>query len=85
MEVVGIDESKVDGLVWHQGLSSWTPLDENRMFQTNQKRLFFDERYLPPSEQELLDALPKTRRLYPHDNNTGGFYVALLRHRGCDT
>ena len=29
----------------------------------------------------ILDALSKTRRLYPQDNNTGGFFVALLRHR----
>ena len=29
MEVVEIDESNVEGLVWHQGLTSWMPLDEN--------------------------------------------------------
>jgi len=82
MDVVDIDESKVDGLVWHQGLSSWTPLDENGNVSNEPEKVpFFDERYLPPKEQELLDALPKTRRLYPQDNNTGGFYVALLRHR----
>ncbi len=82
MEVVGIDESKVEGLVWHQGLTSWIPLDENGKVPEQPEDVpFFDERYLPPKEQELLAALPKTRRLYPQDNNTGGFYVALLRHR----
>ena len=82
MEVVEIDESKVEGLVWHEGLTSWVPLDENgRAPEQPQDVPFFDERYMPPKEQELLRALPKTRRLYPQDNNTGGFYVALLRHR----
>ena len=82
MEVVEINESNVEGLVWHQGLTSWMPLDENgKVPEQPQDVPFFDERYMPPTEQELLAALPKTRRLYPQDNNTGGFYVALLRHR----
>ncbi|CAI8410419.1 MAG: Ribosomal RNA small subunit methyltransferase F [Candidatus Poseidoniaceae archaeon] len=82
MEVVEIDESNVEGLVWHQGLTSWMPLDENgKVPEQSQDVPFFDERYMPPQEQELLAALPRTRRLYPQDNNTGGFYVALLRHR----
>tara|TARA_B100000035_G_scaffold171740_1_gene146531 strand:- start:457 stop:2166 length:1710 start_codon:yes stop_codon:yes gene_type:complete len=82
MEVVEIDESNVEGLVWHQGLTSWVPLDENgKVPEQPQDVPFFDERYMPPTEQKLLGALPKTRRLYPMDNNTGGFYVALLRHR----
>ena len=58
------------------------PLDENGMVPERPQDVpFFDERYMPPKEQELLAALSKTRRLYPMDNNTGGFYVALLRHR----
>lgn len=82
MEVVEIDESRVDGLVWHQGLTSWTPLDENGNVPVIPEDVpFFDKRYLPPDEEDLLEGLPKTRRLYPQDNNTGGFYVALLRHR----
>ena len=82
MEVVEIDESNVEGLVWHQGLTSWVPLDEKgEVPERPQDVPFFDDRYMPPTEQELLAALPKTRRLYPMDNNTGGFYVALLRHR----
>ena len=82
MEVVEIDESNVEGLVWHQGLTSWVPLDEKgEVPERPQDVPFFDDRYMPPTEQELLAALPKTRRLYPMNNNTGGFYVALLRHR----
>ena len=82
MDVIEIDESNVDGLVWHQGLSAWSPLDEQGIVsQRPQDVPFFDERYLPPSDGAILDALSKTRRLYPQDNNTGGFFVALLRHR----
>ena len=82
MEVIDIDESKVESLAWHQGLTTWSPLDEQGVVPDDPQSVpFFDERYLPPQEQTLLDALPKTRRLYPQDNNTGGFYVALLRHR----
>ena len=82
MELVEIDDSKVDGLLWHQGLTDWHPLDEegNIPHDANDVPLF-DPRHLPPEEKELLEALPNTRRLYPHDNDTGGFFVALLRHR----
>ena len=82
MEVVDIDESNVEGLVWHHGLTAWTPLDEDGNVPNKPEDvLLYNERYMPPTEHELLEALPKTRRLYPQDNNTGGFYVALLRHR----
>ena len=82
MDVIEIDESNVDGLVWHQGLTAWSPLDEQgKASEPPQDVPFFDERYLPPSDDEILNALSKTRRLYPQDNNTGGFFVALLRHR----
>ena len=82
MEVVDIDESNVEGLTWHQGLTTWTPLDEDgKVPQKPEDVPLYNERYMPPTEHELLEALPKTRRLYPQDNNTGGFYVALLRHR----
>ena len=82
MEVVDIDESNVEGLVWHHGLTAWTPLDEDGNVPNKPEDVpLYNERYMPPTEHELLEALPKTRRLYPQDNNTGGFYVALLRHR----
>ena len=82
MEVVDIDESNVEGLTWHQGLTTWTPLNEDgKVPQKPEDVPLYNERYMPPTEHELLEALPKTRRLYPQDNNTGGFYVALLRHR----
>ena len=82
MEVVDIDESNVEGLTWHQGLTTWTPLDEDgKVPQKPEDVPLYNDRYMPPTEHELLESLPKTRRLYPQDNNTGGFYVALLRHR----
>ena len=82
MEVVDIDGSNVEGLTWHQGLTTWTPLDEDgKVPQKPEDVPLYNDRYMPPTEHELLEALPKTRRLYPQDNNTGGFYVALLRHR----
>jgi len=82
MDVIEIDESNVDGLIWHPGLTAWSPLDEQgKASERPQDVPFFDERYLPPSDDAILNALSKTRRLYPQDNNTGGFFVALLRHR----
>lgn len=82
MEVIQIDESKVEGLAWHRGLTVWSPLDEEGTLPKNPEEVpFFDARYLPPQEEDILNCLSKTRRLYPQDNNTGGFFVALLRHR----
>ena len=47
MEVIEIDESNVDGLVWHQGLTAWSPLDEQgKVSERPQDVPFFDERYL---------------------------------------
>ena len=44
-------------------------------------RAGIDEDCDEESEQAIAEQLGLTRRLYHMDNNTGGFYVALLRHR----
>jgi len=41
----------------------------------------FDEEIDEALEQEIESQLTKCRRLVHHDNNTGGFFVAMFRHR----
>ena len=44
-------------------------------------RQLLDEDVTSENEDEIAEQLKLTKRLYPMDNDTGGFYVALLRHK----
>jgi 16S rRNA C967 or C1407 C5-methylase (RsmB/RsmF family) len=39
-----------------------------------------DDEYDSELEERITQALPLCRRLYHHDNDTGGFFVAIFRH-----
>ena len=43
MELVEIDDSKVDGLLWHQGLTDWHPLDEGEHSLRCERRPFWTQ------------------------------------------
>ena len=82
LELVDIDDSKVEGLTWHRGLTHWEQIDEEGNIAEDRTSVpFYKPQYDPPSEQDILDVLPYCRRLYPADNNTGGFFVAMLHHK----
>ena len=69
-------------MTWHRGLTDWEQIDEEGNIAEDRTSVpFYKPHYDPPSEQEILDVLPYCRRLYPADNNTGGFFVAMLHHR----
>jgi hypothetical protein len=46
-----------------------------------QKRQMIDENADEGNENRIAEQLKLTKRLYHMDNDTGGFFVALLRHR----
>lgn len=78
MEAVPIPAGRLEGLRLRQGLTSWTLLNDDGTEIPHDKA---HAQHAPPKEAALQDALLLTRRLHPEDNDTGGFYVALLRHR----
>ena len=78
MEAVPIPAGRLEGLRLREGLTSWTLLSDDGTEMPHDK---VHAQHASPKEAALRDALRLTRRLHPEDNDTGGFYVALLRHR----
>lgn len=78
MEAVPLPPDRLNGLRLREGLTAWTLLDDEGGALLPEHA---EAHHLPPTEVALQDALRMTRRLHPEDNDTGGFYVALLRHR----
>ena len=102
LELVEIDESKLEGLKLRPGLTDWDALDEqgeplprgDEVAETTflqpahmspAARLHWndllDEEIDEDTEVRIQSELAKCRRLVHHDNDTGGFFVALFRHR----
>ncbi len=94
LELLPIDDTVCPGLVMHPGLDSWPLLDEDGAVVEDVEDLsalpFFSNAHLPPalqvrgdseSEQAIATALKNCRRLWPMDNDTGGFFLALFQHR----
>ena len=78
MEAVPIPTGRLEGLRLREGLTTWTLLNDDGTAMAHDKAR---TQHAPPVETEIQAALRLTRRLHPEDNDTGGFYVALLRHR----
>ena len=78
MEAVELPADRLQGLHLREGLTSWSVLNDDGSVMHEDA---VDACYAPPVEEGLQRALRLTRRLHPEDNDTGGFYVALLRHR----
>jgi len=86
LELVNIDANRLfPGLVVHHGIDNWEILDE----EANPIEWTGEIPRLPGLKEEMLNPLIRgeeapplsyTIRVHPHDNNTGGFYVALFRH-----
>ena len=86
LELIEIDADRLfPSLICHRGIDDWSILDENaEPVQWNgeiPKLPGLSEKMLNP-HQRGMDApdLSKTIRVHQHDNNTGGFYVALFEH-----
>ena len=98
MELIEIDSKLLNGLMMHDGLSSWELLDDEgepveisnvlpklpglkiSHVDPNQ-RIILDDDCDVEREKHIASNLSLCKRLYHMDNDTGGFFVALLRHR----
>jgi len=87
---------ELDGIILHQGLTSWPILDESGTPVAPQEAdslPFFTPAHLGPNErmalgigdneqeQAIAAQLPLCLRLWHEENDTGGFFVAQFRHR----
>lgn len=97
LELLNIDEDMLPGLTLHDGLTAWDMLDERGEAVTDPSwpsLHFFDPAQLCPSdrirtveevdtamERAIEASLPKCKRLWHDDHNTGGFFLALLVHK----
>ena len=91
-----IEEVHVEGLTLHPGLARWPFLNEEGEQVTVEEAAFlpfFEPHHLPPGErinqglgdeeqERRIEAqLARCRRLWHEDHDTGGFFVAKLKHR----
>ena len=86
LELVNIDADRLfPSLICHRGRDDWPILDENAEeveWNGQLPRLVgLGEEMLNPSQRGMESPdLAKTIRVHQHDNNTGGFFVALFEH-----
>lgn len=78
MDVIDLPEGALNGLRLREGLTTWSLLDEAGAPLDDASAL---EDSVKPPEPEWHAAIRRTRRLHPEDNDTGGFFLALMQHR----
>lgn len=76
LKIVNVDD-RLNGLVRHNGLRHWGVSDKSgKMFYERHGDLFVDSMFPPEMVDEL--GLERCMRIYPFDQNTGGFFVAVI-------
>ena len=91
-----VEEINIEGLTLHDGLAHWPFLDEAGRQVTADETVslpFFEPHHLSPTERlkqglgdeveerRIATQLKRCRRLWHEDHDTGGFFVAKLKHR----
>jgi len=68
------------GIKWRPGIDTWVVTNElgESLSDWSQSSVTHPTMW-PPSELELKSSLRKCVRIMPHDNNTGGFFITLIR------
>ena len=81
VEVVPPDQYLPPAIRWRQGRSYWKVInDECQEVSKKEAPSDWPETlWYRPDEDEVHQQLQHTVRLFPHDNDTGGFFIALLR------
>ena len=86
LELVKIDAEKLfPSLICHSGIDDWPILDENAEVVNWEGELprlpGLSEQMLNPHQRGMkAPDLSRTIRVHQHDNDTGGFFVALFEH-----
>ncbi len=86
LELVNIDAEKLfPSLICHNGIDNWPILDENSEivnWEGDMPKLpGLSEQMLNPHQRGVeAPDLSRTIRVHQHDNDTGGFFVALFEH-----
>ena len=86
LELVKVDSERLfPGLISHKGITDWPILNENSEIVEWEGQIpklpGLSELMLNPSQRGLKSPdLSSTIRVHQHDNDTGGFYVALFEH-----
>jgi len=86
LELVKIDAEKLfPSLICHSGIDNWPILDENAEVVNWEGELprlpGLSEQMLNPHQRGMkAPDLSRTIRVHQHDNDTGGFFVALFEH-----
>ena len=86
LELINIDSERLfPSLISHRGRDDWPILDESAEiveWKGEMPRLVgLSEEMLNPRQRGMeAPDLAKTIRIHQHDNNTGGFFVALFEH-----
>jgi len=87
LELVDLSD-KLEGLKKSPGVSTWKVSDIHRKIYENvgevrdrHKKRLVPSLFPPTPEEASRFALERTMRILPHHNDTGGFFVALLRKK----
>ena len=78
VELVAADDL-LPGIRYRAGLMHWKVLDDNCQEKSPNSRRDWPSTLWPPNDKEIAKELPKCVRMIPQDNDTGGFFIALLR------
>lgn len=72
---------ELPGLIRSRGLSQWNVVDRNGEKKNNDDETKVDS-WFPPSEEERQKFnLDRCVRVYPHQQNTGGFFIAVIEKK----
>ncbi|KAL7467844.1 hypothetical protein ACHAXS_008072, partial [Conticribra weissflogii] len=75
-----IEERMGRNIVYREGLTSWKVLDDEcQQVSMENKPGHWPKSLWPPTHGETANALKRCIRMVPHDNDTGGFFIALLK------
>eukprot|EP00977_Amphora_coffeiformis_P018360 scaffold6420_cov168-Amphora_coffeaeformis.AAC.38 len=77
---VDILPTKLDGIAFRPGLSHWRVLDDElEEVCRGEDVVGYPDSLWPPSDREIAERLAHCVRMVPHDNDTGGFFIAVLK------
>lgn len=71
-------DDQLPGLIRSQGITSWPVIDRNMETRTKGDENTLDS-WFPPSAEEIAKFnLQNCMRVYPHQQNTGGFFITVF-------